>query len=105
MSGPALVSFHHLALREYRAATRWYAHRSPQAGNRFQNAVERAVARLATSPESAPRFGRNHHWVRAGRFPYVLYYRIIDSDHILVMAVAHARRRFGYWTQRRPDGS
>jgi plasmid stabilization system protein ParE len=96
----ATVLFHRLALREYHAAEQWYAQRSPQAALRFQDAVDRAVERIAASPNLWRLFGRHHRWVRAGRFPYVLYYRILDADRVMIMAVAHARRRLGYGRKR-----
>src|SRR2546430_860149 len=61
---------------------------------------ERAVERIAATPDLWAPFGRNHRWVRAGRFPYILYYRKAGPDHILVVAVAHSRRRPGYWARR-----
>jgi hypothetical protein len=39
-------------------------------------------------------------WVRLRQFPYVIYYRI-DGDKPIVMAVAHGRRRLGYWLRRK----
>jgi plasmid stabilization system protein ParE len=96
----AIVHFHRLALREYQVAQQWYARRSAQALQRFQEAVERAVERIALAPDRWPTFGRHHRWVRAGRYPYLLYYRILGPDRVLVVAVAHARRRLGYWLRR-----
>jgi plasmid stabilization system protein ParE len=83
------------------AAQRWYARRSLQALTRFQDAVEEAVERIASAPHRWPVFGRDYRSVRAGRFPYILYYRMIDPGRVLVVAVAHARRRPGYWSRRK----
>jgi hypothetical protein len=33
------------------------------------------------------------------RFPYLVFYRILDAD-IEIVAVAHEKRRPGYWTNR-----
>jgi hypothetical protein len=38
--------------------------------------------------------------VRLRRFPYILYYHVVDDSLALVLAVAHARRRPGYWRRR-----
>ncbi|SRR5216683_1928898 len=97
----AFVTFHRLALREYQAAQRWYARRSLQALRRFQGAVDQAVERIASGPDQWPPFGKSYRWVRASKFPYVLYYRILDGNRVLIMAVAHSRRRPGYWRRRR----
>ena len=63
--------FHRLAAREYRLARDWYTSRSAGVGKRFTAAVGDAIARIEQSPE-----------------------------RILVVAVAHARRRPGYWRRR-----
>ncbi|HBI42112.1 MAG TPA: hypothetical protein DDY78_04535 [Planctomycetales bacterium] len=49
-----VVLFHRLAQREYQAARRWYAQRSPQAARRFQDEVERAVQGIASRPDQEP---------------------------------------------------
>ncbi|HKI37123.1 MAG TPA: hypothetical protein VKA46_35040 [Gemmataceae bacterium] len=38
--------------------------------------------------------------MRVRRFQYVLYYEIIDPSRVRVFAVAHTRRRPGYWLRR-----
>jgi hypothetical protein len=45
-------------------------------------------------------YHRHYRWVRTRRFPYILYYRLVDADEVLIVAVAHARRRPGYWLRR-----
>jgi hypothetical protein len=40
-------------------------------------------------------------WMRTRRFPYLLFYEVVDSSVIRVYAVAHARRRLGYWLRRK----
>jgi hypothetical protein len=36
------------------------------------------------------------------RFPYVVFYEVVD-DAVEVIAVAHAKRRPGYWLHRRSE--
>jgi plasmid stabilization system protein ParE len=33
-------------------------------------------------------------------YPYSIVYRLVD-DTVVIVAVAHSRRRFGYWKRRR----
>jgi plasmid stabilization system protein ParE len=96
------VTFHRLAAQEYLAALRWYARRSPQVAQRFREAVDRAAQRIAVAPGQGSPFGSRFRWFRVGRFPYVLYYTLLDDTRAVVMAVAHDRRRPGYWQRRRP---
>jgi plasmid stabilization system protein ParE len=34
------------------------------------------------------------------RFPYVIFYRVTETE-VRVLAVAHAKRKPGYWTRRK----
>ncbi len=36
------------------------------------------------------------------RFPYVIFYELVGRDRVDVVAVAHARRKPGYWLERKP---
>jgi hypothetical protein len=38
--------------------------------------------------------------MRVRRFPYVLYYEILDSFTVMIYAVSHTGRRPGYWLRR-----
>lgn len=101
MSPTAEVVFHRLAAREYRAAREWYVARSVEAPNRFRMAVDEAVNRIAENADALPGLFGDYRWVRAGRFPYVLVFRQISANVIIVIAVAHTSRRFGYWRRRK----
>ncbi len=101
--GPTVrVRFHRLASQEYVRALRWYARRSPRAAQRFQDAIDEAVRRIAAAPQSWPIFRGPYRWLRAGRFPYIVYYRLVSSTDVLIVAVAHQQRRPGYWVRRSP---
>lgn len=96
----ALVTFHPLAAKEYVAARRWYERRREGLGLRFAFAVNAALEKIEEAPERWPKFSETYGWVKTSRFPYVLYYHIVRPDLVLVVAVAHARRRPGYWRKR-----
>src|SRR5437868_3640695 len=96
------VLFHRLASQEYLKALRWYARRSPRITQAFRDAVDQTVQRIATVPDQGSSFRTRFRWFRVPRFPYLLYYVPINSTQIVVMALAHARRRPGYWIRRRP---
>jgi toxin ParE1/3/4 len=80
------------------AATRYETHRSGL-GLEFIAEVERATRALVSYPKIGHRFSRRLCRVLVRRFPYGLLYRI-DADAIRIVAVAHARRRPGYWRHR-----
>ncbi len=99
----AAVILHPLAAKEYRSAREWYDHRSPTAGQKFRAEMARVVDRMAKVPELGSPFRGPYRWMRLRRFPYLLYYEIVDSTTVVVYAVAHGRRRPGYWIRRTRD--
>lgn len=94
------VVFHRLATQEYREARKWYAARSNHVACRFTTAVDGAVSRIATDPERMPFLVGSYLWVKVRGFPYVLVFRRRNDKTVIVVAVAHGRRRFGYWRRR-----
>jgi plasmid stabilization system protein ParE len=77
----------------------WYAHRSPEAAERFERAVERALRQIADKPERFVMVDRIHRGCPLERFPFRLIYRI-ELDRVLVVAIAHAKRRPDFWPRR-----
>lgn len=96
------VRFHRLAIREYEDTRDWYERRREGLGDSFRDDVDRAIARIARSPTRWPVVFVRFRRVRLRRFPYLLFYHVVDPSLALVLAVAHARRRPGYWRRRLP---
>jgi toxin ParE1/3/4 len=96
------IRFLRLAVQELDKARRRYARQYPRRGQRFADAVDWAVQQIVSAPDRWPVYQGAFRWLRAGRFPYILYYRILDPDTVLIYAVAHTSRRPGYWLRRRP---
>jgi len=94
------VRFHRLAAQEYRDARDRYRRCRPGLGIDFKAEVERNVERIAANPARWLLFREPYRRVRLRRFPYAIYYHIEDPDHILILAVAHHKRRPGYWLRR-----
>ena len=93
------VEFHPEAEAEFIAAARYYEGQAENLGLDFIAAVERSYQRLVTFPESGHPFGPRLRRVLVPRFPYGLLYRA-NPDRIFILAVAHLRRRPGYWRSR-----
>jgi plasmid stabilization system protein ParE len=73
--------------------------RVPGLGERLTAEVEHAIERLRENPHVGPHLGRGVHKLRVNRFPYNLVYRVLSTE-VLVLAVAHHRRRPSYWRGR-----
>ena len=95
------VLFHRLAAREYRSVSDWYRERSTEAAQQFALAVNRAADRVAADAESLPVLSGTYRYCRVARFPYLLVFRRLEPDVVMIVAVAHTSRRPGYWRRRR----
>jgi plasmid stabilization system protein ParE len=93
------VEFHEAASLEFEAAFAWYFERSKRAAFRFALEVERAIATIADAPERFPAGISNTRRFLLQRFPFAVVYRELPYV-IQVLAVAHGRRRPGYWKMR-----
>ena len=94
-----LVEFHPEATNEAAAARRWYAARSARAAARFADAIDQAIEATAENPSQAAMYLAGTRRVVLRRFPYLIVYRE-NAERIQVVAVAHGKRRPGYWKNR-----
>jgi toxin ParE1/3/4 len=90
------------AQKELNEAIDWYNDRQQRLGHELQNEVEEAVDRIRLDPGVGARYRSTaYRFYRVKRFPYILYYLDL-ADAIWVAAIAHERRRPGYWRKRVP---
>jgi plasmid stabilization system protein ParE len=89
------------AEEELAAAAEWYESKRAGLGVELVAIVDRAFDAIQEAPFSYAqwRADRPYRRVILTRFPYVVFFRI-DGDTIEIMAVAHAKRRPGYWLDR-----
>lgn len=95
------LELHPSARAELLDAVEWYGEQDPSVGERFAEAVERVLDGLERDPGRWPehrQFGVRR--VRLTRFPYSIFYDV-EEERVWILAVAHARRRPGYWLSRR----
>jgi toxin ParE1/3/4 len=98
------ATFHPEAEDEVRAALDYYDRRQAGLAGEFRRELEAAVERVRQNPQLYAEDDAGARQCPLGRFPYTLVYVELD-DAIWVAAVAHQRRRPGYWRRRSPDGS
>jgi len=93
------VEVHPEAIAEAAAARRWYSDRSCDAADAFLAELDLGVKNIQSYPEIYPPYlhGTRRYLLR--RFPYLIVYRVAPSA-IQIIAVAHSRRRPGYWKTR-----
>jgi len=93
------VEFHEEALAEAQAAYDWYATRNAAAAEAFIGELDHAVERIGMFPEASPSYVSGTRRYVLKRFPFTVIYRE-QKKVIQIVAVAHGRRKPGYWKKR-----
>lgn len=92
---------HPAAIEDAQAAKDWYAEHNVAIAQAFVDELDRAMGLIATRPHQFPTYTGGARRYLLHRFPYMVVFREVGDD-IEVIAVAHARRRPGYWRSRLP---
>jgi plasmid stabilization system protein ParE len=91
-----------MAKLDLRDATAWYRQRDPNLATRFLDEVYKAIRLLEQFPNAGgPVYGVNEPHTRqlpVDTFPYQVVFRRF-KDRISILAIAHERRRPGYWNE------
>lgn len=94
------VRLHPAARAELHEAAEWYALRAGQrVASDFVSAYDEARSRIVEYPQLGTPGAAETRKLRFRGFPYSLVYRLA-KDHIVIVAIAHQRRRPGYWGKR-----
>lgn len=96
------VRFHRAASAEAEAAIRWYDGRVAGLGDDFRDELIAGVEHLVEAPLIWPfsTYDPRARRFLLSRFPYSIIYVVHVAGDITVAAVAHAKRRPGYWRRR-----
>ena len=87
------------AVVEAAAAAEWYAARSATAAAGFEAELDEAESAIRRLPNAWPAYDHGTRRYLLRRYPFGVVYRV-ESQRILIVAVAHGRRRPGYWRDR-----
>ena len=93
------LSFLEEALGEYDAAVDYYIDNNEVVTRRFVAEFEFGVEAILANPSRWRKEGESARIYRMPNFPYSLIYRVVEEEVILI-ALAHHRRRPGYWQKR-----
>lgn len=94
------VQFHSEAQAELGEAVEFYESRVAGLGMALAAEVHRTLGFIELSPTVGAPLGEKLRKLVVKRFPYSVIYRR-EERFIYVMAIAHDRRRPGYWKVRR----
>ena len=97
-----IFEFHQEATLEARHAAEWYAERSYDAASEFKSELRRAEQSVTKHPNAWTPYLHGTRCFKLQRFPYALVY-VNRAERIIAVAVAHLKRRPGYWRNRLAD--
>ena len=92
------LQFHPAAQDEFVETAAFYEGAGVGLGAQFREAVRAGLDRIVAHPEIGTRRGATRRLVVDG-FPFDVVYRVQEAT-IDVLALAHHRRRPGYWRRR-----
>jgi plasmid stabilization system protein ParE len=93
------VRFHPDAVNELVAASEWYRERSDVAARAFLIETDQGIKNIRKTPLRYPTFQNETRRLVLPRFPFSIIYRL-EASVIEVIAVAHHKRKPGYWKSR-----
>jgi len=93
------IWLHPEAIREARAARKWYEDLNVDAADAFMAELDTAIERIEQGPRTWPPYLGGTRRYLLHRFPFSIVFRETPS-RIEIVAVAHGRRRPGYWLGR-----
>ena len=89
----------HEAEVELWEAVAYYEERSSGLGLDFETEVEQSVEAIQRSSERQPLRQDGTRRYLICRFPYLIVYAYLN-DHVWIIAIAHCKRKPGYWSDR-----
>ena len=96
MSRVAILS---AASADLRRGVKFYSRERSGLGAEFLREFELFTDLLAENPEIGTPIGGGIRKLVLKRFPYLIIYRV-ESERVLILAVAHERRHPDYWLER-----
>ena len=93
------IKFHPLALEEFKESTKFYESRRTGLGKRYIDAVKKTLVLIRTNPPIGKMDRVGNRRFRVKKFPFLLIYKVREGK-IFVLAVAHTRKKPGYWKDR-----
>jgi plasmid stabilization system protein ParE len=87
------------AAEEIEEAASWYGQRSDVARAAFLSEIDRALDAILDAPPRWPAYVDGTRRYVCQTFPYTVVY-FVEGESVVVVAVAHEKRRPGYWRGR-----
>lgn len=94
------ILFHPGASADYAEAFTWYYSHGTGIAFDFEREIERGIRLIAQNPLRWPRFDNQRRRLIIRKFPYSIIYELHGEEIVVVLAVAHGKRKPYYWRER-----
>ena len=95
------IRYHVMARREIVETTEYYGRQQVELGDEFLSEVNVAIERIAANPLQFEQVRPGIRRYLLDRFPYGVYYRVLDADLVQIMVVKHHHRRPAFGMRRK----
>jgi plasmid stabilization system protein ParE len=75
----------------------YYSEIDPKLGHEFAEEFDKSVQKILRFPNAGSNIEENFQQILLETFPHYIVYEVIDKKLIMGFAVAHSKRRPGYW--------
>ena len=93
------IAFLPAAQDELDDAFSWYEEQAIGLGYAFLDELDQSLSLICSYPQIQPRVHKKLRRCLVNRFPYGIFYGIAE-DSIIVVVVAHLKRKPAYWKSR-----
>ncbi|NQZ59648.1 MAG: type II toxin-antitoxin system RelE/ParE family toxin [Lentisphaeraceae bacterium] len=87
------------AIKDLKNAENYYNDEQRCLGKEFLLEIRQALLNITNTPKTWQKIYKDVRRYSCERFPFIIIYRI-NTDTVEVIAIAHKRRRPGYWKKR-----
>jgi toxin ParE1/3/4 len=94
------VEYHSAIQRELEEIRDWYNNRVPGLGTQFIDEFDRHALKIAASPRRWMVIQGEIRRAIMPRFPYIIYFRQIGTNHVRITVVKHQRRHPSFGRER-----
>lgn len=89
------------ARRDISEAAEWYERQQAGLGQRFRENVINYLEYLSISPLNHQRKYKENREVLIKKFPYVVVYRVVDHNLVVILSIAHCKQRLSKKRERK----
>ena len=96
------LQFSRTANNEAKSIIKYYRlEATDEVAERFKQELDNAVTKIVDNPERWTTYKSSYRFVSIEDFPYNIFYLLDESKKLIqIVAVAHEKRKPGYWLQR-----